>query len=505
MAIKAQGICYLVGAGPGDPGLLTLRGRDVLSRAEVVVYDHLVNRELLGFAPESAELIYAGKKSGDHTLPQEDINRLLVEKTGEGKNVVRLKGGDPFVFARGAEECLALAGAGLRFQVVPGVSSAIAGPAYAGIPVTQRSVNSALTIFSGHQDPADPAGANFYTAIGAAEGTKVLLMGVEHLRGIAERMISGGASRETPAAAIRRATCGDQQTVTGTLGNIADRVRETGMLPPAVLVFGDVAKLSEKLAWTATRPLFGRRIVVTRSRSQAGKLSNALRDLGADVCELPLIRREPAPDLREFAELVQDAHGYEWIVFTSANGVDAFFEIFYKLYDDAREIGGAKFAAVGAATAQRIRDHRFHVDLVAENFQAESLAETFRKQADVENVKMLVVRPVETSGALAASLGKMGAIVDEGIAYRTVPEPDDRTRARERLESEGADLVVFTSSSTARNFFALKLPLPSGLKFASIGPVTTKTLKECGARPAFEAERHDIPGLVEAITDYFAR
>lgn len=502
---KSNGICFLVGAGPGDPGLITLRGRDVLSRAEVVIYDHLVNRELLGFAPETAELIYAGKKSGDHTLPQEEINRLLVEKTKEGKNVVRLKGGDPFVFARGAEECLALASAGLRFQIVPGVSSAIAGPAYAGIPVTQRAVNCALTLFSGHQDPADPAAAEFYAAIGAAEGTKVLLMGVEHLRGIAEHMVSGGAAKDTPAAAIRWATRGDQQVVRGTLGDLADRVRAAEMRPPVVFVFGDVVNLSEKLAWTATRPLCGRRIVVTRSRAQSGKLSNALRDLGADVYELPLIRREPPPDLREFAELVQDAHGYEWIVFTSANGVDAFFEIFYKLYDDAREIGGAKFAAVGTATAQRLKEHRFHVDLVAESFHAESLVETFGKQTDVENVKMLVVRPVETSGALAAGLGKMGAIVDEAIAYRTVPEPADRTQARERLGKEGADLVVFTSSSTVRNFFALKLPLPSGLKFASIGPVTTRTLEECGTRPDIEAERHDVPGLVEAITDYFAR
>jgi uroporphyrinogen III methyltransferase/synthase len=499
------GICFLVGAGPGDPGLLTLRGRDVLSRAEVVIYDNLVNRELLAFAPESAELIYAGKKSGDHTLPQEEINRMLVDKTAEGKNVVRLKGGDPFVFARGAEECLALAAAGLRFQIVPGVSSAIAGPTFAGIPVTQRSVNSALTVFSGHQDPADPAAAKFYAAIGAAEGTKVLLMGVEHLRGIAERMVSGGAPRETPAAAVRWATRGDQQVVTATLGDIADRVRDAGILPPAILVFGDVVKLAAKLAWTEARPLFGRRIVVTRSRAQSGKLSAALRDLGADVYELPLIRREPPPDLREFAELVQDSHTYEWIVFTSANGVDAFFEMFDKLYDDAREIGGVKFAAVGTATAQRIKEHRFKVDLVAENFHAESLAASFKKETDVENLKILVVRPVETIGALAAELTGMGAIVDEAIAYRTVAESNDRTRARERLETEGADLAVFTSASTARNFFTLKLPLPRGLKFASIGPVTSRTLEECGARPDVEAERHDIPGLVEAIIDYFAR
>ena len=503
MVSKKSGICFLVGAGPGDPGLLTLRGRDVLARAQVVIYDHLVNRELLGFAPADAELIYAGKKSGDHTMPQEEINRLLVECTRAGKTVVRLKGGDPFVFARGAEECLALVKADQRFEIVPGVSSAIAGPAYAGIPVTQRSVNSVLTIFSGHHDPSGDAAGDVYGAIGGAPGTKVMLMGVENLRGIVQRMIAGGATVSMPAAAIRWATRGDQVVVRGTLGDIADQVEKADLQAPAVVVFGDVAALSSQLAWTATRPLFGRRIVVTRSRAQSAKLTAALRDLGADVYELPLIRREPPPNVREFGELVQDAHTYEWIAFTSANGVDAFFEMFYKLYDDAREIGGTKFAAVGTATAQRIKEHHYHIDLVADNFHAESMTETFRKKMDVENVKILVVRPWETSGALARELGGMGAIVDEAIAYCTVPEEEDRTRARERLTTEGADLVVFTSSSTARNFFALKLPLPSDLKFASIGPVTTRTLEECGARPAVEAGKHDIPGLVEAITAYF--
>jgi uroporphyrinogen III methyltransferase/synthase len=492
MANKKAGICYLVGAGPGDPGLLTLRGRELLGRAEVVVYDNLVNPELLAFAPEQAELIYAGKKSGDHAMPQDEINRLLVEKTKSGHRVVRLKGGDPFVFARGAEEALELARAGLRFEVVPGVSSAIAGPASAGIPVTMRTINTVLTVFTGHRDTAEDAAAEVYAQLGAAPGTKVMLMGMEHLGEISAAMISGGASPETPAAVIRQATRGDRQTVTGTLGKIADLVREADLTAPAVVVFGEVVSLAPELLAGMVRPLDGRRIVVTRSRAQASKLSAALRDLGADVSEMPLIKREPPPDLREFAELVQDAHAYEWIVFTSANGVDVFFEIFDKLYDDAREIGGAKFAAVGAATAQRLKERHYHVDLVAESFQAASLAGTFRKQTDVENVKILVVRPEETSGA-------------EAIAYRTVAETDDRTRARERLASGGADLVVFTSSSTVKNFFALKLPLPSGLKFASIGPVTTRTLEEHGARPAVEAARHDVPGLVEAIQHYFAR
>jgi uroporphyrinogen III methyltransferase / synthase len=499
-----QGICYLVGAGPGDPGLLTLRGREVLGRAGTVIYDNLVNRELLALAPDDAELIYAGKKSGDHTMAQEEINALLVEKTAAGRTVVRLKGGDPFVFARGAEECLALAEAGLRFEVVPGVSSALAGPTYAGIPVTQRSVNSVLTIFSGHHAPQDEAAAAVYRGIGAAPGTKVMLMGVENLAGIASALQAGGAPADTPVAVVRWATRGDQQVVKGTLADIADRVEQAGLQAPAVVVFGEAVKFCPGAGWTAARPLFGKRLVVTRSRAQASKLSAALRDLGADVYELPLIRREPPANLREFAELVQDAHGYEWIVFTSANGVDAFFDMFYKLYDDAREIGGTKFAAVGAATAQRLKDHHYHVDLVAENFHAESLVETFRAKTDVENVKILVVRPEETSGVLAAGLAKLGAIVDEAIAYRTVPETGDRTRARERLAAEGADLVIFTSSSTVRNFFAAKIKHPSGLKFASIGPVTTATLTECGAQPAVEAARHDVEGLVTAIREYFA-
>ena len=505
MANKKAGICYLVGAGPGDPGLFTLRGRELLGRADVVVYDNLVNPELLVFAPEQAEMIYAGKKSGDHAMPQDEINRLLVEKTKAGRCVVRLKGGDPFVFARGAEEALELARAGLRFEAVPGISSAIAGPAAAGIPVTMRTINTALTIFTGHRDPAEEDAAEFYAQTGAAPGTKVMLMGMEHLGGITEAMMRGGLPAQTPAAVIRHATRGDQQTVTGPVADISARARESGLAAPAVVIFGDVVALAPDLLAAMARPLAGRRIVVTRSRAQASKLSAALRDLGADVCEMPLIKREPPPDLREFAELVQDAHAYEWLVFTSANGVDVFFEIFDKLYDDAREIGGTRFAAVGAATAQRLKERHYHVDLTAENFQAASLAETFRKQTDVENVKMLVVRPAETSGELASALAKLGAIVDEAIAYRTVPETDDRTRARARLVSEGADLVVFTSASTVRNFHALKLPLPSGVKFASIGPVTTRTLEECGARPAVEAARHDVPGLVEAIQRYFAR
>ena len=497
-----KGKCFLVGAGPGDPGLFTLRGRQVLGRAEVVVYDNLANPELLGFASESAELIYAGKKPGDHSMSQQDINRLLVDKTAAGNVVVRLKGGDPFVFARGAEEAESLAAAGLDFEVVPGVSSALAGPAAAGIAVTRRGVNEELTIFTGHQDPDSEAGRTFYRGLGGRGGTCVMLMGLERLAGIAREMLAGGAATNLPVAVVRRATMGDQVVWRGTLSDIADSVAAKNLRPPAVVVFGEVASADRALA--CARPLSGRRIVVTRSRAQASKLTAALRDLGADVSEMPLIKREPPEDLREFAELVQDAHSYEWIVFTSANGVEAFFGIFDTLYDDAREIGGARFAAVGAATARSIKDRHYHVDLVAEDFHSESLAAAFRKQTGVENVKILMVRPAEASGTLAVELTKMGAIVDEAIAYRTVPETQDRTRARRRFEEEGADLVVFTSSSTVRNFFALQLKMPDHLKFASIGPVTTKTLAEHGAKPSIEAKQHDINGLVEAIVAAYA-
>ncbi len=503
--VDKLGICFLVGAGPGDPGLLTLRGREVLSQAETIVYDHLVNPSLLAWAPTEADFIYAGKKSGDHTMTQEEINLLLVEKTTAGQRVVRLKGGDPFVFARGAEECLALSQAGLAFEVVPGVSSAIAGPAYAGMAVTQRSINSVLTIFSGHHDPQDEKAGALYAGLGAAPGTKVMLMGVENLRGIADHMISGGATPTTPVAVVRWATRGNQEVLRGTVQTIADLVSARGISAPAVVVFGEVASPLAELDWAAWRPLSGRRIVVTRSRLRASKLTEALRNLGADVSELPLIRHLPPKKLIEFGELVQDAHGYEWIVFTSANGVDTFFELFYKLYHDARDIGGTRFAAVGAATAARLKENHFQVDLVAENFHAESLVETFRKEVGVENVKILLVRPEETSGVLAQGLTSLGAIVDEGIAYRTVPEIDDCTGAGRRLEEEGADLVVFTSASTVRNFFALKLQLPKRLKFGTIGPATTKALQEQGAEPSLEAEKHDLDGLIEAITEYFPR
>lgn len=502
---QTRGICYIVGAGPGDLGLVTLRAQECVSRADVIIYDYLCNPEILRWAPAGAEIIYAGKKAGAHTLSQAEINALLVEKARAGKRVVRLKGGDPFVFGRGGEEAEALAAGGLPFEIVPGVSSVFAAPAYAGIPVTHREHTSQLTIFTGHEDPAKAESALDYAGLARQPGTKVMLMGVERIGKIVDALLAQGADPAMPVALVRWATTGRQQTIRGRLDKIAGIVADTGFAAPAVAVFGDVVNLRGTLNWFETRPLFGRRVVVTRTRRQAGALTAALRELGADTIEIPTIRIEPPRNLLEFGELVQDAHSYDWIVFTSPNGVSAFFEMFFKIYDDAREIGGARIAAIGPATAQRVKDFHLKVDLQPEQFIAEGVIRAFLEQGSVENERILIARAEVTRDVLAPALMKRGAIVDEAIAYRTVPETEDLGGAIERFRNDGADLVTFTSSSTVENFMAMKLPMPAGIRTASIGPITSKTLREFGLPVDIEARQHDIPGLVNAIREYFAK
>ena len=497
------GKCSLVGAGPGDLGLVTLRAKQCIEEADVLIYDYLCNPEMLKWAPEKAEKIYAGKKAGEHTLTQEEINALLVEKGREGKRVVRLKGGDPFVFGRGGEEAQALAAASVPFEIVPGVTSAVAGPAYAGIPITHRGSNSHVTFFTGHEDPSKQESSIDFAALAKLGGTQVMLMGVERLDAITKQMLENGMRRDLPVALIRWATTGRHETLVGALENIAQRAVEAGFHAPAVAVFGEVVSLRKELNWFEQRPLAGKRVVVTRTRSQAGALSEQLRALGADVLELPTIRIEPPTDLRAFAELVQDAHAYDWIVFTSPNGVNAFFELFYKLYDDAREIGGAKIAAIGPATAQRLKEFHMHVDLQPEEFVAEALVREFKKLGGIENLRILLARAEKARDVLPKELSAMGGIVDEAFAYRTVPETRDDNGARARLLEEGADLITFTSSSTAENYMALGLPWPSGMRVASIGPVTSKTARDLGLTVDVEARRHDIPGLVDAIRKFY--
>lgn len=504
MSKTKTGRVYLVGAGPGDLGLVTLRAKECIENSDVIVYDSLANPEMLGWARDETEIIYAGKRAGEHSLSQTEINALLVEKAREGKNVVRLKGGDPFVFARGAEEAKAIVVAGIEFEIVPGITSAIAGPAYAGIPVTHRAENSHVTFFTGHEDPAKTGSAIDYAALAKLGGTQVMLMGVERLASITRRMCEHGVRPDLPVALVRWATTGAQQTLVGTLENIAQRAADAGFEAPAVAIFGEVVSLRKDLNWFEGRPLSGKRIVVTRTRKQAGALSGKLRALGGQVFELPTIRIERPSDLREFAELVQDAHTYDWIVFTSANGVEAFFDIFFKLYDDAREIGGARIAAIGPATAQRVKDFRLHVDLQPEEFVAEAIAKAFQKEGSIENLRILLVCAEKARDVLPKELSALGAIVDEALAYRTVPETRDITGARRRLLEEGADLITFTSSSAVENFLELGLPWAKGMQIASIGPITSKTARDRGLKVDMEARRHDIDGLVQAIREFFA-
>src|SRR5437667_5392148 len=460
---------------------------------------------MLGWARADTEIIYAGKEPGKQSLGQAEINALLIGKARAGKNVVRLKGGDPFVFGRGAEEAKAIVDAGIDFEVVPGITSAIAGPAYAGIPVTYRAENSHVTFFTGHEDPSKEKSAVDYAALDRLGGTQVMLMGVERIESIAREMIKQGVREDLPVALVRWATTGRQETLTGTLKDIGQRVVDLGFEAPAVAVFGEVVTLRKSLSWYEKRLLSGKRIVVTRTRRQASALSDRLRTLGADVIELPTIRIEPPSDLRGFAELVQDAHTYDWIVFTSPNGVTAFFELFFKLYDDAREIGGAKIAAIGPATAQRVRDFHLHVDLQPEEFVAEAVVREFRKQGGIQNLRILLARAEKARDVLPKELSATGAIVDEAFAYRTVPETRDTSGAQRQLAEGGADLITFTSSSTVENFLALGLPWPKGMRIASIGPITSKTVRDQGLEVDVEAHRHDIDGLVQAIRKLFAR
>ena len=503
MAKKQSGICYLAGAGPGDLGLVTLKTREVIETAEVIVYDYLCNAEILAWAPKDAEVIYAGKKEGTHTIDQEAINALLVKLTKSGKRVVRLKGGDPFLFGRGGEEAEALTDAGLSFEVIPGVSSVIAAPAYAGIPITHREHSSQLTIFTGHESPGKPERAIDYAALARQPGTKVMVMGVKRLEQIAAALLKHGADPALPVALVRWGTTGAQRTIRSPLSDIASIARDTKFTAPAVAVFGEVVNLRDKLNWFESKSLFGKRIVVTRSREQAGSFSRELRALGADVFEMPTIRILPPGDLMEFGELVRDAHTYDWLIFTSPNGVSAFFEMFFKLYTDAREIGGVRIAVIGPGTAARLREFHLNFDLQPEQSIAEGLIKAFTKEYSVENLKLLIVHGEKARDLLPKELMKMGAIVDQAIAYRTVPET--KAPGIERFREEGADLITFTSSSTVENFVAMNLPMPETLRTASIGPATSKTMRELGLRVDIEARQHDLNGLTTAIRKFYTQ
>jgi uroporphyrinogen III methyltransferase/synthase len=502
--MKSKGMVYLVGAGPGDAGLMTMRGAELLARADVVVYDALVNGDLLRLAPAGAEFVFAGKRSGLHVMPQEEVNRLLVEKARAGKCVVRLKGGDPYVFGRGGEEAEELAAAGMPFEVVPGITSSIAGPNYAGIPLTHRDHCSSFSVITGHEDPAKEDVDVDWAQVARAPGTKVVLMGVTRVGKIAEALMANGMEASTPVAVIRWATTGRQQSVSGTLKTIADVVESARFKPPAIIVIGEVVRLRGKLNWFENRSLFGQRIVVTRTREQASQLSRQLLERGADVLEIPVIRTLPPTDRQSIADVLLELNAYDWLIFTSPNGVSAFFDFFFLAFGDLRDIGGVRIAAVGAATAAKIRELHLTVDVMPDEYVASKIAGALAKCESIENLKILLLRAEAANKDLPKQLEEMGAIVDDVAVYKTMPETEDRNGAAARLMEGGADWITFTSGSTVENFNArFDLKQLAGrypqLKLASIGPETSKAIVALGLKPAMEAKEHTIDGLVRAI------
>ena len=502
--MKSKGIVYLVGAGPGDAGLLTMRGAELLARADVVVYDALINPDLLRLAPKGAEIVYAGKRSKDHAIPQDELNDLLVAKAREGKTVVRLKGGDPYIFGRGGEEAGKLAAAKIPFEVVPGVSSIVAGPNYAGIPLTHRDHCSSFTVITGHEDPEKQGAGLDWAQIAKIPGTKVILMGVERIRELSSSLIQNGMSAETPVAMVRWGTTGRQQSIQGTLATIPDVVEKTAFTAPAVTVIGDVVKLRKSLNWYESRPLFGRRVVVTRTREQASQLSRQLAELSAEVLEIPTIKIVPTDRKADLADALLELNSYDWIVFTSPNGVTMFFESFFKAFEDMRDIGGVRIAAVGPATAAKLRELHLKVDLMPEEYVAAKIAGAFAKFETIENLKILLLRAEVATPELPAALEALGGIVDDVACYKTVPETEDLNGAAARLLESGADWITFTSSSTVENFHA-RFDLPTLLKkfpqikLASIGPKTSGTLVSLGLKPDVESKPHTIEDLVKAI------
>lgn len=499
------GMVVLAGAGPGDPGLISLKAAARLTQCDVVLYDQLANPELLALAPDTAQRIYVGKQAGLHAIPQGQLNAKLVELARAGRRVVRLKGGDPFVFGRGGEECEALAEAGVPFEVIPGITAAVAAPAYAGIPVTHRNWTATFALVTGHEDPAKTESNIDFGAL-ARIGTVAFYMGVKNLAANCRRLIEHGLAPDTPAAVIRQGTRGDQRTVVGTAADIAERATAAGITPPAMTLIGRVVGLREKLNWFETRPLFGRTIVVTRTRQQASALSSQLRALGAEVLEAPTIELAGLEDpgaIRRIDAALQQVATYDWLVLTSVNGVDAMVQRMRALNMDARSLGPVRLAAIGTATAQRLGEYFLMPEVVPEQFVAEALAAKLAG-LDMQGKRVLMLRADIARPALREALLRCGAKVDDLAIYRTIrpaslPEP-----VVERLGAGEVDWITFTSSSTFRYFLELfgaerLRALAPRTRLASIGPITSATMREAGFAPAVEAAEHTIPALVRAI------
>lgn len=499
-----HGIVYLVGAGPGDPGLITVKGLDLIQSADVIVHDRLVDRRLLQHASTEAELIDVGKIPGRRDNRQTDINALLVDLGQRGKRVVRLKGGDPFVFGRGGEEAAQLRDAGIPFEIVPGITSSIAALAYAGVPITHRGLSSHFTVVTGNEDPDKPESAIQWDKLAQIDGTLVVLMGWENLPTIVDKLLASGKKPDTPVAMVQWGTEPQQKTVAGTLETIVRVAKESGIGPPVVTVIGEVAGLRDELAWFDNRPLFGKRILVTRTRAQAGAMSELLAQRGASAVELATIEVQPLDDFAELDGALKDLRGFDWAIFASTNAVDVVFRRLAAMGLDSRAFGGVKLGAIGTATAGALSLHGLNADFVPETFVSEAVVEGLKGEG-MAGAKVLLPQGDIARDTLAEGLSQLGAVVTRVLAYRTVTPRHSADRVRE-IFAQGVDVATFSSSSTVRNLCELlgDTGRLSDATIACIGPVTAATARDLGLKVDIVSEKHTIPGMVQAIEDYFS-
>jgi len=497
---------YLLGAGPGDPGLLTLKARDILAAADTVVYDYLASPGLLRHCPEDAELIYVGKKGGEHTMGQSDINALLVEKAGSGRCVARLKGGDPYVFGRGAEEAEDLVAAGIDFEIVPGVTSAVAAPAYAGIPLTHRMYSSSVTFITGHEDPSKEQSAHNWAALAGSASTLVFFMGVKNLASITANLVQAGMDAATPAALVRWGTTCRQQTLTGTVADIGAKARDAGFRAPALLIVGHVVGLRDTLTWFEHKTLLGKGVVVTRAREQASALLQLLDEYGACCYQFPPIAISPLEDIGAIEESVDRLASYDWCIFTSVNGVKHFWSVLEAKGLDSRALGRAKVGAIGPATAKALQNKGINPDVVPDKYVAESVIDSLAQEG-IEGKRVLIPRAEKAREVLPQELVRAGAQVDVVPVYRTGLAEQSGEDILQAMQDGHIHYVTFTSSSTVDNFFQLIPPeklqpyVPKQVKLACIGPITAKTLKGYGFVAHIQPEEYTIPALAQALVE----
>ncbi len=505
---KSNGIVYLIGAGPGDPGLITVKGLDRIRRADVVVYDYLAGAKIIAEASPEAELIYVGKKGSDHTAEQIDINSILREKAMEGKTVARVKGGDPFVFGRGGEEAEELAESGIEFEVIPGITSAVAAPAYAGIPVTHRDHASSVTFITGHEDPNKPESAINWANLASNPGSLVFLMGVKNLARISEYLIANGKDPSTPASLIRWGTTPGQVSLLSTLKDIPAEAEKMGIKAPAILLVGSVSILRNSLAWWEKKPLFGKKILITRSKSQSKGVAERISELAGEAVEFPAIEITEPDDTGPLDLAINRISEYDWIIFTSVNGVERFFSRFFEIKNDIRELAGPRIGAIGPVTASRLRDLNLNVDILAKEFKAEGLLASFH-ETETKGKRFLIPRAQEAREILPEGLIAMGGLVDVVHTYKTVtPQGNDVSRIQGMLAERQIDAITFTSSSTVERLIEILgkgdyKNLLKGPVLASIGPITSKTIREYDLEPTVEADQYTMDGLVKALCEYF--